>query len=67
MELYAPITNAIEKGVEQKILKDVNRKLITSFCFYPFAMLANPRHCGSALTEQDMEVMFDMAWDAVRY
>lgn len=68
-KLFAPILNAIEKGVEQKILKDVNRKLISTFCFYPFAMLANPRHCGEecGLSDQDMEVMFDMAWDAIRY
>lgn len=67
--LFAPVMNAIEMGVKQKILKDINRKRIIMFCYFPFAMLANPRHCGEGcvLTDKDVEDIFNMTWDAIRY
>ncbi|QJB56757.1 TetR/AcrR family transcriptional regulator [Pseudodesulfovibrio sp. zrk46] len=67
--MYAPIWNAFQRGMEQKILKNVQPKLLSVFCFYPFAILANPRHCGAdcVMDEQAVETVFNMTWDAIRY
>lgn len=64
---FIPIINVILKGIEQKILKDVDINLLAAFMFEPISRLANPRLCyGLDLDEKDIETAFDMAWDAIR-
>lgn len=68
-EVYQPLKDTFQRGVEQKILKDVSIELFAAFSFHPFARLANPRHCckNFVMTEEDIEMAFSMAWDAIRY
>jgi len=68
LEKYCnPILNVLERGIEQKIIKNVNRELLSAFMFQPIARLANPRLChGQAWGEEDIETAFTMAWDAIK-
>jgi len=64
---FEPQVNFIQKGIQQKIIKDVPLDILIVFVFYPVAILSNPRmsekfHCD----EKSIETAFDMAWDAIK-
>jgi AcrR family transcriptional regulator len=64
---FIPIINVIEKGIEQKIIKDVDLNFIAAFIFNPISRLANPRLChGLEMNEEGLELAFTMAWDAIK-
>lgn len=64
---YAPLIRIIQKGIEQKIIKDVNMDILGAFMFHPILVLANPNHCKEfEPTEENIEAAFRMAWDALR-
>ena len=64
---FIPLIDVLQRGIEQKIIKNVDRNLLAAFLFHPLARLANPRLChGWELTAEDLEVAFGMAWDAIK-
>ena len=64
---YIPFINVIQKGIEQKIIKDVDMNLIGAFLFNPVSRLANPRLChGLELDQAGLKAAFTMAWDAIK-
>jgi AcrR family transcriptional regulator len=64
---FVPIISVFEKGIEQKIIKNVNFNLLAAFMFQPISRLANPRLChGLELNEKEIETAFTMAWDAIK-
>ena len=64
---YGPIINVYQKGIEQKIIKNVDMNFIMAFIFNPISRLANPRLChGLELSVEDLEMAFTMAWDAIK-
>lgn len=64
---FIPILGAMERGIEQKIIKDVKRDLLSAFMWSPISRLANPRLChGLDLNDDDLETAFTMAWDAIK-
>lgn len=64
---YAPIIKVILKGIEQKIIKNVDMNFIAAFIFDPISRCANPRLSpGLEMNEEDLEIAFAMAWDAIR-
>lgn len=64
---FEPMFLVVRRGVEEKILKDVDMDMIAVFLIYPIMALANPRHCkGFEVTEDNIETAFRMAWDALR-
>jgi AcrR family transcriptional regulator len=64
---FIPLIEALQRGIEHKIIKDVDHNLLAAFLFHPLTRLANPRLChGWELTETDLATAFDMAWDAIR-
>ena len=66
-EMYAPLRRVINKGIEQKILKDVSLDVFGVFLIHPIMVLANPNHCKMfTSTEENIETAFRMAWDAVK-
>lgn len=66
-EAFKPISEIFKKGIELKILKDVDRDVIVAFLFHPILALANPNHCQSfEPTEENIATVFSMAWDALR-
>jgi AcrR family transcriptional regulator len=68
MEKYfEPFIKILQKGVEQKIIKDVPFDVLTVFMFYPVMLLSNPRVCSNfELSEKNIDVAFTMGWDAVK-
>jgi AcrR family transcriptional regulator len=64
---YVPFINVIQKGIEQKIIKDVDMNLLVAFMFNPISRLANPRLSRDLkMNEQVLERAFTMAWDAIK-
>ncbi len=68
VEIYfEPVIQVVGRGIEQKIIKDVDFDILSAFLFYPVMALANPRLCRNFdLSRENMETAFDMAWDAIR-
>ena len=66
-ESFEPLLRIIQKGIDQKILKDVNLDVLGAFLIHPIMVLANPNHCKTfELTDENIETAFRMAWDALR-
>lgn len=64
---FISLIKVIEQGIEQKIIKDVDRKFLVAFLFHPITMLANPLLCPDLeMDEKDIETAFSMAWDAIK-
>lgn len=66
-QYFIPIINVLERGIEQKIIKKVDRQFLAAFMFPPISYLANPRlRHGPELSPADIETAFTMAWDAIK-
>lgn len=66
-ENFAPILRVVQRGIDQKILKDVGIDTIAAFMFHPILVLANPNHCTLFKpTSENIEIAFQMAWDALK-
>lgn len=66
-ETFQPLLRVVEKGIEQKIIKDVNLDILGAFMFHPIMVLANPKHCSTfEPNDENIEVAFRLAWDALR-
>ena len=64
---YLPFINVLARGIEQKIVKNVDMNIISAFLFNPVSRLANPRLCdGIEMDAEKLEQAFGMAWDAIR-
>ena len=64
---FIPIINVFQKGIEQKIIKNVDISLLSAFMFNPISRLANPRlRHGLDMNEENLELAFTMAWDAIK-
>lgn len=64
---FIPLIEVLQRGIEQKIIKNVDRNLLSAFLFAPLSHLANPRVChGWELNAKDLETAFTMAWDAIK-
>ena len=66
-QYYEPIMKVMQRGIEQKIIKDVDRNFLVAFMFAPISHLAKAPLCQDfTLTEQDIEIAFSMVWDAIK-
>jgi AcrR family transcriptional regulator len=64
---FIPIINVFQKGIEQKIIKNVDMNFLSAFMWNPISRLANPRLChGLEMDEENLELAFTMAWDAIK-
>lgn len=64
---FIPIIKVFERGIHQKIIKDVDMRILAAFIFNPISRLANPRVChGLQMDDEMLESAFSMAWDAVK-
>jgi len=64
---FIPIIKVLDRAIEQKIIKNVDRSFLSAFMFHPISRLANPRLShGLELDEEDLETAFTMAWDAIK-
>jgi AcrR family transcriptional regulator len=64
---FEPMFEVIQRGIEQKIIKDVNFDILISFMFYPIFTLSNVRLCsGFEKNEKNIKTAFTLAWDAIK-
>ena len=64
---FEPLIKVIQKGIQQKIIKDVHIDVIGVFLFYPIMALVNSRICRSfEPTAENIEDVFTLAWDAIK-
>ncbi len=64
---FAPLVRVIQRGIDEKIIKNVDSDLLGAFMFRPIMVLANPRQCGFfEPTDENISIAFRMAWDALR-
>ena len=64
---YLPMFNILQKGIEQKIIKDVSMEILVAFIFYPIMTLTNSRlHGELKLSRDQVKTAFGMAWDAIK-
>jgi len=63
---FAPIIQTLEKGIDQKIIKNVSIDILKAFIYYPVVVLSNSRMCRDfEICEDNMETAFGLAWDAI--
>ena len=65
---FDPVINVLLRGIEQKIIKNVNFDILMVFIFYPIVALANARVCQDfELNDENIETAFTLAWDAIKF
>ncbi|MBU0983281.1 MAG: TetR/AcrR family transcriptional regulator [candidate division Zixibacteria bacterium] len=66
-EFFEPLARVMQRGIDEKILKDVPFEVLTVFVFYPAMLLSSPKLCaGFEINEGSIDQTFDLAWDAIR-
>lgn len=64
---FNPMTEIMQKGIREKIIKNVNVDLLMAFMFYPIMGLSNARSCKNfEINDENIETAFTMAWDAIK-
>ena len=64
---FEPVMNVLQKGIEQKIIKNVEFDILATFMFYPIYSLANKRLCKKFVNnKKNIETAFTLAWDAIK-
>lgn len=64
---FEPVVAIIQKGIEQKIIKNVSFEIIFAFIFFPMFIISNPKHCKTVkLDEETIDTAFTLAWDAIK-
>ena len=66
-KFFDPVIAVLQRGIEQKIIKDVEFDILVAFIFFPIMILCNSRLCPNVeLNEATIETAFTMAWDAIK-
>jgi len=64
---FTPVILVIIRGIEQKIIKDVDKDILAAFIFHPIVVLSNSRLCQDfEPTRENVETAFNLAWDAIK-
>lgn len=64
---FEPMLKVLQKGIEQKVIKNVPHEMLAAFIFYPMMILSNPKLCKTLdLTKENIEQAFTLAWDAIK-
>ncbi|MBI9073366.1 MAG: TetR/AcrR family transcriptional regulator [Melioribacteraceae bacterium] len=64
---FEPMMRILQKGIDQKIIKDVPFEILTVFIFYPVMLLSNSKVCKKlTMDNETVETAFNLAWDAIK-
>lgn len=64
---FEPLASVIQRGIQQKIIKDVPLDILKIFILFPVVILSNPRLSAKFnFDEKSIETAFNMAWDAIK-
>jgi AcrR family transcriptional regulator len=66
-QYFVPLAEILNKGIEQKILKDVDMEILSAFLWSPATFLANARLCQNfTVNEKNVDTAFALVWDAIK-
>ena len=66
-QYFIPLLQILRRGIEQKIIKDVDQNILSAFLWSPATFLANSRVCqGFDVNEKNIDTAFTLAWDAIK-
>ncbi len=66
-QYFIPLLEVFNRGVEQKIIKDVDINILSAFFWSPATFLAGSRLCDDfEVTEENIDRAFTLAWDAIK-
>jgi AcrR family transcriptional regulator len=66
-QYFEPLAKVLQKGIEQKIIKNVHPDILKAFMYYPLTALANPNFCQNfEVNAENIETAFTLAWDAMK-
>jgi len=64
---FQPLFELLQKGIEDKIIKDVPFELLHSHLYFPIFNLANPRlNPNFKASPENIKTVMSMAWDAIK-
>jgi len=64
---FDPVINVLQRGIDQKIIKNVSFDILAAFMFHPIIALSNSQLCQDfELSEENVETTFTLAWDAIK-
>lgn len=64
---FHPLVQVLQKGIQQKIIKDVSFDILRAFMFYPIVALSNSRVCRNfEICHSNIATAFRLAWDAIK-
>jgi len=64
---FEPMIKVLQKGIEQKVIKDVSFEILAAFMFYPIMILSNSRISKiNEMNDSTIESAFQLAWDAIK-
>lgn len=64
---FEPMYKVLQRGIDEKIIKDVSFDILAVFIFYPIMLLSNSKVCKTIkLNEREIETAFNLAWDAIK-
>lgn len=64
---FQPFTELLQRGIKEKLIKDVPFELLHSHLFYPILNLANPRLSPNfEASQENIKSAMIMAWDAIK-
>jgi len=65
---FKPVYQTVQRGIDQKIIKNVSIDIISAFLFVPAMTLSNKKICQSFdPSPENIETTFNLAWDAIKY
>jgi len=65
---FDPVINVLKRGIEEKIIKNVDFHILTAFIFYPIITLSNARVCVDfKLSPENIDKAYSLAWDAIKF
>ncbi|PKL81980.1 MAG: hypothetical protein CVV24_12450 [Ignavibacteriae bacterium HGW-Ignavibacteriae-3] len=65
---FEPMLKVLQKGIDQKVIKNVPHEMLAAFIFYPMMILSNPKLCKTLeLSNENIEQAFTLAWDAIKF
>ena len=66
-EMFMPVVQVVQRGIEQKIIKNVDFYILSAFIYYPIYTLANSRLPHNyQMSAENIDVAFTLAWDAIK-
>ena len=64
---FKPMAQVVQRGIQEKIIKDVPLEILTIFLFYPILILSTTcLNKKAECDEKSINTVFKMAWDAIK-